>query len=237
MKKVIFTFLVTCISCFLFAQVAPFELQDDAPDFIVLNDDLEEESISEMDKDGPIILTFYRGKWCAYCDQYISELAENVERFAELGANVFAISPEKEQFVNLMKAETALKLNIVSDNKNELMKLYNVAYQVKKRQLEKYKVSGINIEENNGKGNTTLPVPATYVIDRNMKIRFVQFDEDYTYRANLNEIYNLLNSLKSERMMESNIKKIAIKREKEQKANTKGKGKVKGNTVPRKKRN
>lgn len=150
--------------------------------------DAERVTLTELLKDGPVVLTFFRGSWCPYCRDELSAFQDNIEDFEALGATVLAVSPEVPE----KSAELGDTLNtaffIAHDENNEFAKTLNLAFKLDAQTIQRYKQYGINLRKANGTRIWELPVPATYVIDQDRVIRFVFDDEDYTTRAGVKEI-------------------------------------------------
>lgn len=193
-----FTFYILLIIGFMgFNNTEKDQLNvgDKAPNFEGINQAGETVILEAMLEEGPIVLTFYRGEWCPYCNKYLAELDENYAAMKELGANIVAISPELPQFVEKTAGEMKNSYNIISGG-TPIMQQYGLDFQLDKKTIAKYKIWGINLTKSNGNEDFTLPVPATYVIDKNGIIAYKHFDENYKVRAEVGEILNALEGLK-----------------------------------------
>jgi len=168
---------------------------DKAPNFEGLNQAGETVNLEALLQEGPVVLTFYRGEWCPYCNKYLSELDENYLKIKEQGANLVAISPELPKYIEKMADEMEHSYNIISGG-TPIMQQYNLDFQLEKKTINKYKLFGINLSKSNGNDDNTLPVPATYVIDKNGVIVYKHFDENYKVRADVEEIFSALEGLK-----------------------------------------
>lgn len=167
---------------------------EDAPKFDFVDAREINYNLDNLLDNGPLVLIFYRGEWCKYCNKYIAELSDNYSTIKELGAEVIAVTPELPKYSNAVKDKTRAEFSVIADNNNELMKLYDVDFILDDKTRKRYNTFGINLDENNGEGKYTLPIPATYVIDQNGKVIYRHFDENYKERA---EIDDLLESLKA----------------------------------------
>lgn len=140
-----------------------------------------------------VVLFFYRGQWCPYCNKHIKELQDSLQLLTAKGAYVVGVTPETGENINKTIGKTHASFSIIQDAGYKIMKAYKVNYVVDDSMMAKMKNYGIDLEKNNGNADHVLPVPATYVIDRSGKIIFVQFDKDYTKRASIGSILNALN--------------------------------------------
>lgn len=167
---------------------------DEAPKFEGLNQVGETVSLEALLKQGPIVLTFYRGKWCPYCNKYLSELDKNYTKIKALGANLVAISPELPKFIEKMADKMEHPYNIISGG-TPIMEQYGLDFELDKKTKTKYKLYGINLTKSNGNEEHTLPVPATYVIDKSGIIAYKHFDENYKVRAEVDDILKALEGI------------------------------------------
>jgi peroxiredoxin len=144
--------------------------------------------LSELLQKGKVIVLFYRGAWCPYCNRYMSELQKNATKFAEKGVSVIAITPETNEYVAEMIDKTKTSFSVVYDQDRSLMTQFDVLYKMDEKMQEKFKDYKIDIDKRNGADDHVLPVPATYIIGKNGKIDFVHFDPNFKVRANIEDI-------------------------------------------------
>jgi len=139
-------------------------------------------------KKGPVVVLFYRGQWCPYCNRQLGQLEDSLGQITAKGAMVVAITPEKPESINETIKKTKASFPIVWDEGLKIMKAYDVAYAVNDTMVGKLKKYGIDLQQLNGKNGTNLPVPAVYIIGQDGKITYRYFDADYTHRASVREI-------------------------------------------------
>ena len=161
------------------------KIGDKAPNFISLDQfgntiDLEK----QLDK-GPVVLLFYRGHWCKYCNRQLEELSDSLKFIVAKGASIIAVTPEVMEFVDETSKQYKNAFRIISDKNMKIMKAYAVSFEVNKSMVAMYKFGGINLIEFNGENGTTLPVPATYIINEDGIIDYVFFDENYKKRVSV----------------------------------------------------
>ena len=139
--------------------------------------------LEEQLKKGPVVLMFYRGHWCKYCNRQLEELSDSLGFIIEKGASVVTVTPEIMEFVD----ETSKKYNnsfrIISDVDMKIMNAYKVRFEVDKGTNSKYKIWGIKLDEFNGDNGTNLPVPATYIINQDGTIKYAFFNKNYKKRV------------------------------------------------------
>ena len=107
---------------------------------------------------------------------------------------MIAISPEIPDNVNKTVAKTKAGFSIISDDNLNIMKLYQVNFSVEQATQDRYKKFGIDFSVANGNNGASLPVPATYVIGKNGKIKYVFFNPDYKLRPSVKEISDQLST-------------------------------------------
>jgi len=141
---------------------------------------------------GPVVLVFYRGQWCPYCNKYLSQLEDSLSLIAAKGGQVLAISPEVQESLDQTIAKTKASYPVLHDQDLKIMKAYDVAFQVDSATVTRYKKYNIDFDKANGENGAYLPVPATYVIGKDGMIKYVYFNEDYQKRAHVREILEFL---------------------------------------------
>ncbi len=134
------------------------------------------------------MLVFYRGYWCPYCNRELKKIEDSLQFILDKGAQVVAITPEKQEGISKTIEKTNARYPIIWDEGMKIMKEYDVAYELPENTLNRYKTTGINIEENNGKNGKYLPVPAVYVISPSMDVVYRFFETDYKKRPSVAEI-------------------------------------------------
>jgi peroxiredoxin len=135
-----------------------------------------------------VVLFFYRGQWCPYCNKQIQQLQDSLQLLSAKGSYVIGVTPETGEKIE----KTHASFSIVQDKDNAIMKAYQVNYTVDANLYVKLKSYGVDLEKGNGNTDHVLPVPATYVINSSGKIVFVHFDKDYTKRPSISQIANAL---------------------------------------------
>jgi peroxiredoxin len=159
-----------------------------APDFKGTDQSGVAINLKELRKKGPVVVVFYRGNWCPYCNKELKRFQDSLNLITEKGAQVVAITPEGSEGVAKTVAKTGVVFPILSDVDMKISKGYAVAYDVDDRTLGRYKNSGIDLLVLNGQKQAQLPVPAVYVINKEGSITYRYFDEDYKKLVPVKEI-------------------------------------------------
>ena len=143
--------------------------------------------------EGPVVLTFYRGKWCPHCNRHLSNLADSIQLIQEKGATLVVVTPELKVNALEMMEKTKANFHIISDSGNNIMNVFKVTFKVNDLYVKQIEIKhGIDIAANNGNKEPKLPVPATYIIGDKGDILYVHFDHNYGNRAPVSEILKYL---------------------------------------------
>ena len=169
-----------------------------APDFKGKDQNGNEVVLKDLRKKGPVVIIFYRGYWCPYCNKELQKLEDSLQLIKEKGAQLIAITPEKQEGITKTVERTKATYPIITDDELKIMKAYDVAYQVDTKTIERYKMASIDLAANNGQKPEAvyLPVPAVYIIGKDGEIKYRFFEEDYKKQATVKDILNNLVGLK-----------------------------------------
>ncbi|MGN6291901.1 MAG: peroxiredoxin-like family protein [Chitinophagaceae bacterium] len=194
MKKIIVLITLLFSACFLFAQEAPegLFLNSKAPDFKAKDQNGNEVRLKDLLKKGKVVLVFYRGEWCPYCNKYLQKLEDSLQLIKDKGATLVAVTPELPENVAKTVEKTKAEYPVLYDEGLKIMKAYDVEFEVPENTLTRYRNAGIKIDEINGKNGNYLPVPATYVIDKESTVIYRFFNPDYKKRPSVKEILDQL---------------------------------------------
>ncbi len=193
MKKILL-FTLMLITAGVFAQEAPEGLfiGSKAPDFKGTDQNKNEIRLKDLLKNGKVVMVFYRGQWCPYCNRQLSALQDSLQFIIDKGATLLAISPEKSEMIDKTVEKTQATYSVIHDKDMKIMKAYEVAFEVPENTVTRYRNAGLDLEKLNGENGTNLPVPAVYIIDKESTITFRFFDENYKKRPSVKEILDNL---------------------------------------------
>ena len=159
---------------------------DKAPDFTGYDQTGKQVELKKILSQGPTILFFYRGKWCSVCSRYLNNYQDSLKVLTDQGFNVVAITPESIENVEQTVKLHNLTFTVIYDCQEKIIKDYDVMFSVTKAYQENIlSSSSIDIAKNNGRDAARLPVPATYIINKDGIIVAVHFDPDYKNRASV----------------------------------------------------
>ncbi|MBU1263161.1 MAG: AhpC/TSA family protein [Gammaproteobacteria bacterium] len=166
-----------------------------APDFTLPNAFGQRVNLYDELKKGPVVLVFYRGAWCPFCNLHLRVLRENLPEFQALGAQLIAITPQTpDKSLEQFKAAPR-EFDVLSDLDSEAMRAYRLYFEVDPDLAAIYRTHSLDLVEYNGPGRNVLPAPGTFVIDRNGIVRAMQADTDYTRRMEPADIIRALEAL------------------------------------------
>lgn len=191
MKKLFVSGLALFISAAVFSQTGPkgLNLNDEAPGFSAKDQNGKTISLKNELKKGAVVLVFYRGQWCPFCNRQLKQLEDSLSLIQEKGATVLTITPEKQENISKTIGKTKATYSILHDEGLKIMNSYDVTFQVDDKTIESYKKYGIDFIQANGEANGAhLPVPAVYVVNKEGKIIYKYFDTDYRKRSSVKEI-------------------------------------------------
>jgi len=184
----LFTVFISLVSIAQTETINPLKIGDKAPLFEATSYANNEVKLKSLIDSGKVVLVFYRGAWCPYCNKHMSNLQDSLNLIIEKGASLITISPEVESSVEQSISKSKVTFEVISDKNYQIMNQYGVSFKVKEATLTKYKLFGINLEEANGNDDNVLPVPATFIINQNGQIGYIHFDENYKERLSVSEI-------------------------------------------------
>ena len=168
---------------------------DTAPDFTLPNATGQPVNLYDTLSHGPVILSFYRGGWCPFCNLELQALQQHLPEFRSLGATLIGVSPETPDHSLTTKEKQALEFEVVSDSNNRVSRDYGLLFTVYESMRPLYLKWGLDVPAYNGEDSWELPVPATYVIDRDRVVRAAHVDKDYTKRMEPRQIIEALRRL------------------------------------------
>jgi len=170
------------------------QVGDTAPDFTLTDALGNQVTLSDRLKNGPVILTWYRGGWCPYCNITLSRLQQELPSFKAAGAELIALTPELPDSSISTSEKNDLEFQVLSDVGSQVARDYGVLFTLTDEVAAIYN-AGFNLDKYNGNNRHELPLAATYVIDREGVIQYAFLDADYRNRAEPADILSALHAM------------------------------------------
>lgn len=162
------------------------------PSFELANALGERVRSGDLLKKGPLVVSFYRGGWCPYCNMELRALQQVLDQIHARGAALVAISPETPDHSLSTSEKNELSFEVLSDINNQYAKELGLVFQMPEDLREVYHSFNLDIPKHNGNLDYELPMPATYVVDSSGEIIFHFVPADYTQRLDPEEILKVL---------------------------------------------
>ena len=145
-------------------------------------------TLSELLTKGRLVVSFYRGGWCPYCNLELLALQKHLNVFKKYGVNLVAITPETPDNSLTTSEKNKLDFSVLSDIDNTYAKQLGLVFKLPDNLKQVYHSFGIDVHKHNNNSNYELPMPATYVINQEGVISYAFIPEDYTQRADVSEV-------------------------------------------------
>lgn len=172
-------------------ETEPLQPGAKAPEGTYTDSEGREISITDLVRENPIVLVYYRGDWCPYCNQHLRNLKEIEKDLIALGVSLIAISPDKPEILARTEKNEDLPYRLFSDASMEMARKFGIAFKVSDETIEKYKGYKIDLEEASGYDHHLLPVPAVFLIDTSGTILWTHSDPDYKKRLDSHDLLDI----------------------------------------------
>ena len=162
------------------------------PDFQLVDIHGIPQNIRDLHNNDFLILNFYRGGWCPYCNLELRAYEQLRSAFLALGADIVAISAEKNTLGNQTANKNALSYPVLTDKDAQMMKAIGIVFQLDEATKREYQNFGLDLQQIQGNDHYELPVPAIYVLNKEMEVVFMHFEADYTTRFEPSKLLTIL---------------------------------------------
>lgn len=177
-----------------FSSILNLHKGDKAPNFSLSNAIGETITLDSLLKNGRVVLTFYRGTWCPYCNLQLNQYQQILNEIKSLGASLVAISPQTPDASLSIKEKNELQFEVLSDNGNIVARQFASVFKNGKTPIETMTTLGIDFDGHYADDSQDLPVPALFIIEQDYTISFAQaISGDYRDRV---EASNIISALK-----------------------------------------
>lgn len=152
--------------------------------------------LSDLLAHGPVVVTFYRGHWCPYCNLTLHSLEKHLPEMKATGATLVAISPQTPDNTMTTREKDQLTFEVLSDTGNTVAKQFGIVYRMSDALQAQYEKMKLDLSAYNGNASYELPLPATFIIAPDGKIAYAFVNPDYSRRMDPKDIITVLESLK-----------------------------------------
>jgi peroxiredoxin len=166
-----------------------------APGFTLPDATAEAVALAQLLQQGPVVLVFYRGNWCPYCNVQLRAYQQLLPELAQHGATLVAVSPQTPDLTNLTASEKELAFPVLSDVGNVVARQYGLAYEVGTEVADALRSVGIDLAAYNGTTDDELPLTATFIIGTDSLIKWSWAEANFKHRTDPTEILAALAQL------------------------------------------
>jgi peroxiredoxin len=166
-----------------------------APDFTLPNAVGEPVRLVERLEHGPVVVVFYRGAWCPFCDVYLRSLQEHLPELHARGAALLAVNPQTPDSSLTFAERLGLGFDLLSDLDQSVSTAWRLRFELPEALRQVYRDMGMALDEHNADGSWHLPVPATFVLDRAGVVQARHVDPNYRERMPVADILAALDAL------------------------------------------
>jgi peroxiredoxin len=163
-----------------------------APHFVLPDHDGKTVSSSDLLGKGRLVLCFIRGRWCPFCVGQMEAMNLILPQIEQAGATLVAISPQTVKQSFFMHDQHKMRFPLLSDGGNKVARQFGLTYRVPPLQEAVYRRAFVNLPFTNGDESWELPIPATYILDRDGAVIYASANEDYTERPEPSELVRVL---------------------------------------------
>ncbi|MGH9260933.1 MAG: peroxiredoxin-like family protein [Acidimicrobiales bacterium] len=168
------------------------EVGDRAPSFGLADAYGEKVTLDDRLAVGPVVLSFYRGAWCPICNTELTGLQEALGPIKQLGASLLAVSPQAPDASQALVQRLGLGYDVLSDFDQAVIRAYRLQFELPPELRAAYRQMGMALDEHNADRSWNLPVPATFVLDRDGTVRARHVDPNYRDRMTVEAILSAL---------------------------------------------
>ncbi len=167
------------------------------PDFTLTDAEGKAVKSADLLARGPLVVVFYRGAWCPYCNLYLHHWQQYLPQLAQRSATLVAISGEGPDGTSATVKRNAATFAVLSDPGYAVSRRFGVVYQVPAGVSDAMKSRGLDLKAYYGTGKAELPLSATYVVGRDGKVSYAFLEADYKKRAEPSDVLAALDQLKA----------------------------------------
>ena len=168
---------------------------DTSPDFTLTDQDGNTVALKDLLAKGPVVLSFYRGVWCPYCNIELKALEEAAGEIRARGASLVAISMQGASDSRKSQRDNNLSFPILTDKSGALAAQFGIRWTLQDYVVKYHQMFGVELPKIHGDGAWNLPMPARYVIDTDGTVAYAEVNPDYTRRPDPSDLFPVLDKL------------------------------------------
>jgi len=158
-----------------------------APKLTLENSEGEKVNLGDLYKNGPVVVNFYRGGWCPFCNRALKDWRDDLDDLRGLGATFVAISPETKEHAIETREKVGAEYETLVDRDGKALRAFRLGFKDQRH--------ASMLEDWNASGRAELPAPGTFIVDRQGVIRWRFVDWDYTKRADPNDVIDYVRTM------------------------------------------
>ena len=181
---------------------------DTVPTFELTDQNGNTKSLNTYLEKGPVVLTFYRGSWCPYCNLQLKAYSDRLNEITNAGATLVAVTPEQPGALDTLVSDgvakeltdmvtTDIKFDVLFDENNSLAEQFGLQFTLPESHQQLLEAFNVDVERLNGTNTFVFPDPATYVIDTDGTVKWAFVPNNYRKRAEVDAILAALQTLKN----------------------------------------
>lgn len=170
------------------ASIKPVKVGATAPGFTARRPDGSEFSFKPKALEKPVVLIFYRGGWCPYCNAHLGQLRTTEPKLRQMGYDVLFMSADRPELLVTSLKQKDLGYTLLSDAPMTAARAFGVAFRLDDATVKIQKQFGADLEAASGQTHHELPVPSVFVLDKHGVVRFVHWDPNYKVRMSGEDI-------------------------------------------------
>ncbi len=169
---------------------------EQVPDFTLPDAQSHAVTLSHLLKQGPVVIAFYRGEWCPYCNLQLHAYQQILPQIQALGASLVAISPQTPDHSLTLAEKQALTFAVLNDAGNQVARQFGLVFTMDEAVRAAHRQMGVNLPAYNGDESWELPMPGTFLVDQSGTVRLAFVDPNFTHRLDPSIIIAQLKKLR-----------------------------------------
>jgi len=171
------------------------EIGSDAPEGSAVDADGDEVTLASLLENGPIMIVFYRGGWCPFCNFQVRALTESFDALQSRGVTPVLVSVDRQDEATRTRATYEIPFPILSDSGLALHRAFHVVHEADDEEVARLAGFGHDVEAFSGRDHHSFAIPSVFVIDGDGKVRWQHVDPEYRVRPSVDQLLAILDEL------------------------------------------